>query len=105
LTNETRPIPKKTIIIISILIILGIVFYFINEMGKSMKATKVLYYIGYKNVSDVHVARMTKFRNENTNIEGFKYTVKFHNDDTNQQCHGFLWADFKHNVIHDFDCK
>jgi hypothetical protein len=105
LTNQTRPIPKKTIVIISILIILGIVFYFVNEMGKSVKAAKVLNYIGYKGVSNVHVAAMTKFRNAQTSIEGFKYTVKFHNDETNQNCHGFIWADFKNNVIQDLDCE
>ena len=45
-----------------------------------------------------------KFNNEETNIQGYRYTVKYHNIDTNENCRGFMWADFKKNIIHDIDC-
>jgi hypothetical protein len=104
LNNQTRPIPKKTVVAIAIIIVLGIAFYFINESGKSLKATKVLAKIGYKNINNISVAKITKFNNEETNIQGYRYTVKFHNIDTNENCRGFMWADFKKNIIHDIDC-
>ncbi|MBT3280179.1 MAG: hypothetical protein HOF69_06605 [Campylobacteraceae bacterium] len=105
MSQETRPIPKKTIIIFAVLIILGIIAYFMNEIGKSAKATKVLSYIGYKNIKEVSVAKITKFRNDDTGIEGYKYTVNFHNIESKKDCRGFLWADFKKNVIQDISCK
>ncbi len=103
--QEKRPIPKKTIIMIGVIIIIGIIAYMMNEMGKSAKATSVLYKLGYQNIKNVHVAKIAKFRNEDTNIEGYKYSVKFKNLDNKQECRGFVWADFKNNIIQDLECK
>jgi hypothetical protein len=105
LSHETRPLPKKTIILITIVIICGIVGYILNEISKSIKATKVLHSMGYKNIENVYVAKISKFQNNETNIQGKKFTLRFKNLDTNKECKGFLWADFKNNILHDFDCK
>jgi uncharacterized membrane protein YvbJ len=105
LSQEIRPIPKKTVIIIAIVIICGIFAYIMNEISKSSKATKVLHAIGYKNIDNVYVAKIMKFKNEDTSVEGNKFTLKFRNLDTNKNCKGFVWADFKKNIIHDIDCK
>lgn len=105
MTTKTRPIPKKTIFIFIVLILFGIISYFMNEIGKAAKAGKVLYFIGYKNIEDISVAKIIKFRNDDTGIEGYKYTVNFRNIDTSKDCQGFIWADFKKNVIQDIDCE
>ncbi len=105
MNQETRKIPKKTIAIIATLIVLGIIAYMMNEMGKASKAAFVLHKIGYQNIKNVTVAKIIKFRNEDTNIEGYKYTVRFKNLDTKQECRGFIWADFKDNILQDLECK
>ena len=103
--TQTRPIPKKTYIIISILILLGIVFYFLTEYGKEQKAQRVLQETVHKNISNLSVATVHKYRNQDTNIEGFKYTVKFHDNDLDKDCRGFVWKDFKNNIMKDIECK
>jgi len=105
MNQEIRKIPRKTIIIITVLIILGIIAYMMNEMGKAGKAAYVLNKIGYQNIKNVTVAKIIKFRNEDTGIEGYKYTVRFKTTDTKQDCRGFVWADFKNNILQDIECK
>ena len=105
MTYETRTIPKKTVIIISILIICGIAVYILTEMGKATKVTKALAKVGYKNIENVSVSAVHKFNNSDTNIEGYKYTIKFNDLNTNKSCRGFIWIDFKRNIHNDFECK
>ena len=103
--HDTRPIPKKTVIIISILIICGLFFYIVAQSGKITKAQKALEKVGYTNIENVKVAAVNKFQNSDTNIEGYKYTVRFTDLTTNTQCKGFIWIDFKRNIHNDFECN
>lgn len=101
---KTRPLPKKTIIYIFILVILAIFTLFIVQDGRARKATEVLYALGFTNVSDVIVFTRSEFMNESTNIKGFKYSVKFTDNINHQDCQGFALRDFKGNVAKDFTC-
>lgn len=103
--NEVRKLPKKTIVIIVILGVLGVLWFFAVAFGQSAKATKILHTLGYKNVSDVRVYAIHKVLREDINVNGFKYTVSFINLDTNKECKGFLLKDFKQNVEKDLLCK
>jgi len=102
---EVRKLPKKTIIYMVILGILGIVWFFLVAYGQSTKATNILYMLGYKNVSNVKVYAYHEFLREDTNTKGYKYTVSFTNNDTNEECKGFILKDFKKNVDKDLNCK
>ena len=104
-TPEVRKLPKKTIVYIVVLILLGIVWYFLVAYGKSAKVTKILYDLGYKNISHVKVYGVHEFLREDINVKGYKYTVNFINNDTNQQCKGFVLKDFKQNITEDLICK
>jgi len=103
--NEVRKLPKKTIVIIIILSLLGVLWFFAVAFGQSTKATKILHTLGYKNISHVKVYAIHKVLREDTNINGFRYTVSFINLDTNKECKGFLLKDFKQNVAKDLLCK
>lgn len=103
--NEVRKLPKKTVIIMIILGILGFVWYFAVAYGQSIKATKILNKLGYNNVSSVTVYANHQFVREDTNVNGFKYSVSFINLDTNENCKGFIIKDFKQNVDKDLLCQ
>jgi len=103
--NEVRKLPKKTIVIMVILGILGLVWFISVAYGQSVKVTKILNTLGYKNVSDVRVYANHQFLREDINVKGFKYTISFTNLDTNETCKGFVLKDFKRNVEKDLICK
>lgn len=102
---EVRKISPKMIIMMVLIIILGIVVFFVVENGKSAKATKVLNELGYANVEDVRVYSITDVENMDTRIQGKKYFVKFKDLQTNQECKGFILKDFKHHVDKDLICE
>jgi hypothetical protein len=103
--TEVRKLPKKTKMYIYILIALGIVSFFLVDSGKAVKATKVLHELGYKDVSDVQVYATQEFLREDINVKGYKYTVKFVDNETAQECKGYILKDFKNNVEKDLLCK
>lgn len=103
--NEVRKLPKKTIIIMIILGLLGLLWFIAVAYGQSVKATKILNTLGYKNVSNVKVYANHQFVREDINVNGFKYTVSFTNLDTNEECKGFILKDFKQNVDKDLICQ
>lgn len=102
---EVRKISKKTWIWMGIIIVLGIVVFFLVESGKVSKAEKVLYELGYKQVSNVKVYSITQVENVDTNIQGYKYFVKFRDMEVNKDCKGFILKDFKQNVDKDLICE
>ena len=105
MSTEIRKIPKKTFIIISTLVLLGIITLFLVASGKSSKATKILNTLGYTNVKDVKVYASHEFIREDINVKGYKHSVSFINLDTNEECKGFILKDFKKNVEKDLNCK
>lgn len=102
---EVRPIPKKTIIIIGILIVTGILFFYLVSMGKAAKASKILVQLGYENFSNVKVYATQEFLREDINIKGMRYTISFIDNKSNQECKGFVLKDYKGNVEKDLLCN
>jgi len=101
---QTRAIPKKSFVIIAILILLGVATYYITRNGKTQKVTKILHDVGYTQVSNVKVYGVTKVENKDTKIQGFKYFVIFTDDLTKQECRGFVLKDFKRKTAKDLNC-
>ncbi len=102
---EIKRLPRKTVITIVILVIVGILSMFIVKDGKSKKATKILYELGFIKIKDVVVFSKTEFLNEDSNIKGYQYALKFVDLDKNLQCNGFILKDFKGKIAKDLDCK
>ena len=103
--NEVRKLPKKTIVIITILAVLGVVWFILVSFGQATKVTKILYQLGYENVSNVKVYANHQFLREDINIKGYKYTISFTDLNNNEECKGFVLKDFKRNVEKDLICK
>lgn len=103
--TKVRKLPKKTIIYLSILGVLGVVSYFIVNGGQSVTATKIIKLLKYDNVSNVEVFAKHQFLREDTNVKGYKYSISFIDNNTNKECKGFVLQDFKGNVTEDLICK
>ena len=103
--NEVRQLPKKTVYGLVALSIMGVLSFFAVVSGKTIKATKIIHQLGYKNVKNVHVYSTQEFLNEDTNIKGMQYKVSFIDIDKNQECRGFIIRDYKNNTDKDLDCK
>ena len=103
--TEVRELPKKTKIYIYIIVVLGIISFFLVDFGKAAKASKILEQLGYKNISGVQVYGTQEFLREDINIKGYRYTVKFTNNDTNEECKGYILKDLKNNVEKDLLCE
>lgn len=88
-----------------IIIVFGILFFFIAQNGKNIKAKNILKDLGYNNISDITVYSINQFENIDTRVQGNKYSIKFKNGDTNEICKGFIIKDYKHNIDKDLLCK
>ena len=102
--TEVRKLPKKTIIWMIIIGVLGIIWIFLVSFGQSSKVEGILHTLGYKNVSNIKVYANHQFLREDINVNGFKYTVSFIDHDKNENCKGFVLKDFKRNVTKDLIC-
>lgn len=102
--TEVRRLPKKTVIILITLSILGIIWYILVANGQAQKVTEILHQLGYDKVKDVKVYAHHQFIRDDINVKGFKYTVSFTNLTTNETCKGFVLKDFKKNVEKDLLC-
>ncbi|RXJ82301.1 hypothetical protein [Arcobacter sp. F2176] len=88
--TEVRKIPRKSIIIIVVLIILAIVGYLLITLSRDAKITEVLSSLGYKNVSNVTVYNVSQVEDEETRIRSKLFKVGFTNEETKQECYGFI---------------
>jgi hypothetical protein len=102
---EVRKLPKKTVIMITTLVVVGILIFIIASAGKAVKVEQILQKLGYKDVSNITVYATQEFLREDINVKGMKYTVSFTNNQTNQKCKGFVLKDYKGNVEEDLLCK
>ena len=103
--TEVRRLPKRTVIFITILGLLGVLWFFLAAFGQETKVTKILRTLGFNSVSNVKVYANHQFLREDINVKGYKYTISFTNLDTNENCKGFVLKDFKRNVTKDLICK
>jgi hypothetical protein len=101
---EIRKLPKKTVIMIATVIIVGILIFIIASAGKAVKVEKILHKLGYTDVSGITVYATQEFLREDINVKGMKYTVSFTNNLKKEDCKGFVLKDYKGNVEEDLLC-
>ncbi|OPX27098.1 MAG: hypothetical protein B1H07_02575 [Campylobacteraceae bacterium 4484_166] len=93
--TNIRKLPTKTKLILVLLFLFGVAIYILVENGKETKARDILKTLGHTDIKDIKVAIVKEYLNEKTNIKGYRYTVR----------HGFVWKDFKQNVLEDLICE
>lgn len=102
--TEVRKLPKKTIIIILILILFSIAGFLLITFSKEAKIKEVLNSKGYNNIENVIVYNVSKVEDEETRKKGDLYKISFTNKDSNKECIGLI---FKSNRKYkeDIECK
>jgi hypothetical protein len=104
MAQEVRKLPKKTVIWMVVLILLGVVWIQLVSFGQQQKVKKILHTLEYTDVSNIKVYANHEFLREDINVKGYKYTVSFTDNKKGEDCKGFVLKDFKRNVTKDLIC-
>jgi hypothetical protein len=103
--NEVRKIPKKTIYIIYILILMGIAVFFVLKNLKEEKLTEALATIGHTNIKSLEVINKLSVEDTETRYKSSVFKVSFYDTDLKQTCIGFVHQNRDGSYTKDFDCK
>ena len=102
---EVRKLPKKTIVIISIMALMCIVGFVFIQQTKSMKMEEVLNTLGHKNVKNVKVINKMRVEDKETKIKSTVYKIIFNDLDLKKECIGFIHRSNHGKYSKDIDCK
>ena len=103
--TEVRKLPKKTIISILIIGILGIGIFFLLKGLKEQKLTEILATIGHNNIKSLEVINKLSVEDNETRYKSSVYKIIFYDNDLNQSCIGFIHQDRNQQYTKDFNCK
>ena len=103
--TEVRKLPKKTIISILIIGILGIGIFFLLKGLKEQKLTEILATIGHNNIKSVEVINKLSVEDTETRYKSSVFKIKFYDNDLKQTCIGFIHINRDKSYTKDFDCK
>lgn len=104
--EEIRKLPKKTIFIISIIIIVSFSLMYGVSITKKLKVEDHLHTLSYSNVANITVYNKSEVQDAKTKQKGYLFKVKFDNLNTNQVCKGLIFTYFRtKNIKQDIDCK
>ncbi|OCL83178.1 hypothetical protein [Arcobacter porcinus] len=102
---QTRKLPKKSIIMISILIVLGIFIFYTMQTLKNEKFKQVLEQLDYKDISGLKVVNRMNVEDTITKKKSYVYKLVFHDNVQNKDCIGFLYQQDSKQYTKDIDCK
>ncbi|MBS9782277.1 MAG: hypothetical protein KGV43_00535 [Arcobacter sp.] len=102
---EVRKLPKRTIITILILIILGLMSFFLLKALKEEKMSEILFSLKHKNIKDIQVINKLSVEDKKTKYKSTVYKVKFFDKNTNKICIGFIHLKRDNTYSEDLDCK
>ncbi|BAK72261.1 MAG: hypothetical protein AB7S49_00255 [Arcobacter sp.] len=103
--NEIRRLPKKTIFIIGLLIVIGLAFFLFLKSLKEQKLTEVLNTIGHENIKDLKVINKMSVEDTQTRYKSTVYKVMFYDNNLKQTCIGFIHREKDAHYTKDIDCK
>ncbi|WP_121627250.1 hypothetical protein [Poseidonibacter antarcticus] len=103
--NEVRKLPKKTIIIIIVLILAGFAVFMTLKTLKEEKITEILVTLGHKDIKNLEVINKLKVEDKETRYKSKVYKVRFYDKNLNKTCIGFIHMDRYNKNSEDLDCK
>ena len=104
-THQVRKLPKKTVVIISIIIAIAFIIFYIMKDLKEKRITEVLATIGYTNIKQLKVINKLEVEDSETRYKSSVYKVIFYDNDLNQSCIGFIHKERNQQYTKDFNCK
>ncbi|PLY06534.1 MAG: hypothetical protein C0625_09260 [Arcobacter sp.] len=102
---KVRKLPKKTLIIISIMALMCIVGFIFIQQTKSMKMEEILNTLGHKNIKNVKVINKLSVEDKETKITSTVYKIVFDDIDLKKECIGFVHRSNRGKYSKDLDCK
>ncbi len=104
-THQVRKLPKKTVIAISVIIVLAFAIFYVIKDLKEKKLTEVLHKIGHKNITQLKVINKLEVEDSETRFKSTVYKVLFYDNDLNESCIGFIHRGKNESYSKDFNCK
>ncbi|MFA9373849.1 MAG: hypothetical protein ACERKK_06770 [Poseidonibacter sp.] len=105
MSNEIRRLPKKTVIIIGILIASGLAIFMVLKTLKEEKMTEVLATLGHTNIKEVKVINRLSVEDKKTRYKSSVYKIMFYDNTLRQTCSGFVHRGKDNKYTKDLDCK
>ena len=89
-THQVRKLPKKTVVIISVIIVIAFAIFYVIKDLKEKKITEVLATVGHANITQLKVINKLNVENKDTRLQSTVYKVIFYDNDLKQSCIGFI---------------
>ncbi|WP_151950230.1 hypothetical protein [Aliarcobacter butzleri] len=105
MSYEVRKLPKKTVIIISLIVSIAIVIFLVQKTLKEQRFAEILATLGHKNITELKIINKLNVEDVQTKLKSNVFKVKFFDKDLNQTCIGFLHKEKDDLYSKDFDCK
>jgi hypothetical protein len=103
--SEVRKLPRRTIVIIGVLVLAGIAVFTILKTLKQDKMTEILATLGHSNIGKIEVINKLSVEDKETRYKSKVYKVRFYDEDLNKTCIGFIHMGRYNKNTKDFDCK
>ena len=103
--NEVRKLPKRTVVIISVICVIAFFIFLFLQFLKEQKITEILSSLGHKNISNDKVVNKLNVEDIQTKMKSSVYKVVFYDNDLKQTCMGFLHHERDNTYTKDLDCK
>lgn len=105
MSYEVRKLPKKTVIIISLIVSIAIVIFLVQKTLKEQRFAEILGTLGHTNITELKIINKLNVEDVQTKLKSNVFKVKFFDKDLNQTCIGFLHKEKYDLYSKDFDCK
>lgn len=102
---KVRKLPKKTLVLITIMALICIVGFVFIQQTKSMKMEEILNSLGHKNVKNVKVINKLNTEDRETKVNSTVFKVVFDDIDLKKECIGFVIRSNRGKYSEDIDCK
>ena len=102
---EVRKLPKKSVILISLIVSIAIIGFLFIRTSKNMKIEEVLYKLGHQNISSIKVINKMGVEDKDTRVKSTVYKVAFYDNSLKKECVGFIHRSNNGKYSKDIDCK
>lgn len=104
-THQVRRLPKKTVVIISIIIAIAFIIFYVIKDLKEKKITEVLATVGHVNITQLKVINKLNVEDKDTRYQSTVFKVIFYDNDLNQSCIGFIHQERNEQYTKDLNCE
>ncbi|MCT7907991.1 hypothetical protein N5915_00320 [Arcobacter lacus] len=105
MSYEVRKLPRKTVIIICVMVIIAVAIFLVQTILKEERFTEILADLGHTNIKELKIINKLSVEDIQTKLKSNVFKVKFFDNDLNQTCIGFIHKEKDDLYSKDFDCK